>query len=298
MRLRLWISVVAMGLFCLSSPAAADQEAQRRFEEALKKVMPVSPGQVQQAQEKKKARKRVIRGKPAKIVNRTINLVVQPGMETPVIRILQGYVTTLAFFDESGAPWPMAVSSPGNPELLEVIRPKTEDYKPGNLLTVSPKEEGGHSNVALALETLTLPVNFRFEAEENSVRKPPVIDGIVTVQVAAMGPRANPPIPGKRPRDPVTRNLLSYIDGIAPAGALPVSIEPRRGDLEAWRQDGRLVLRTQHPVIWPDGAVVRGPTGIRVYEVSMVKSILVSIEGKITRLKVREPLRVEVNHGD
>jgi intracellular multiplication protein IcmK len=276
-------------MFCLeASTALAEQTTKTQaYNEILQNNMALSPSQIEQIKRMQEERQEAIIGRPAKVRVRTITLNVAPGMAPEKIITLPGYATSLSFFDQTGAIWPVKKARPGNPKAFYIEEPEEKNSDPINTVTASCIANNGHSNLTVELSGMDLPIMFPLVMAP-SHKKKPTIDGIVIVRIKSFGPMAKPPVVEPRPADPVSDDLISFLDGISPNGAQRADIEPPNKNITVWKKADQLFLRTSNPVLWPAWtAAVRGPGGTRVYEMPNVTSILASSDGQITRYTIK-----------
>jgi intracellular multiplication protein IcmK len=279
--------LVAASLSLNITGAFANDLKKKIIENAVDESMPLTPAQIEQIKRIQEERQEAITGRPAKIRVRTITLNIQPGMTPEKIITLPGYATSLSFFDQTGATWPVKVAKPGNPSAFHIEESKEKGKKPTNIITFSCVSENGHSNLTIQLEGMDMPLVFPLKIAA-TYKKTPTIDGIVAVRVNGFGPNAKPPVVEPRPKDPVSDDMVSYLDGISPKDAEIAELDPPNKDVTAWRQGKQLYLRTSNPILWPAWiAAVRGPADTRVYELPQVSSILLSCDGQIKRYTIK-----------
>ncbi len=266
---------------------AAENDKEKAFKEVLQESMPLSPSQIERLKRVQEERQIAITGKPANVRARTVSMNIQPGMKLVDIIMLPAYSTTISFFDQTGAIWPVKRATAGNPSAFQVLETAGKEEST-NIVTTSCVSDSGHSNLTVVLTGLDIPIMFPIKIAASRKKNPPEIDGSLIVRISGFGPNANPPVVEPRPKDPVSDAMISYLDGVAPEGAQLAELDPPNKDITAWRSGGLLFLRTQNPIIWPAWtSAVRGPGQVRVYEVQDVSSILVSSDGRIKRYAIK-----------
>lgn len=275
-------------LLSSSAGALADDKGlqDQAFKKVVKEQMPLTPEQLELIKRMQEERQQVITGRPAKVLNRTIPLNVQPGMSPKKITTLPAYSTSIAFFDQTGAIWPVKKAKTGNPKAFYIEEATEKGTEPTNNVTISCLSDSGHSNLTVELLGLDMPIMFPLVIAPK-YKKKPTIDGIVIVSINGFGPLAKPPVVEPRPTDPVSDDMISYLDGVTVKGAQVAQLEPANKNVTVWRKGKQLFLRTSNPILWPAWtAAVRGPGGTRVYEMPDVSSILLSCDGQVKRYTI------------
>lgn len=286
------VAIIAMLIVNCAHLAIADDETKKEnlVRRLVQETMPLSPGQIEQIKRMQEERQQVITGRSAKVITRTVPLNIQPGMTPVKITTLPAYSTSIAFFDQTGAIWPVKRATTGNPKAFYVPETKEKDADPTNNITISCASDSGHSNLTVELIGMDMPIMFPLVIAP-TYKKKPTIDGVVIVRINAFGPLANPPVVEPRPTDPVSDDMISYLDGITAKGAEIAQLEPADKNVTVWRKGKQLFLRTSNPILWPAWtAAVRGPGGTRVYEMPDVSSILLSCDGQIKRYTIKSKI--------
>ena len=211
---------------------------------------------------------------PPKPTSSTQIVKVSPGSQSPVIRLSQGFVSSIVFVDSTGAPWPIEAYDLGDPSAVNI----NWDHK-SHIMMMQATTLYAYANMAIKLHNLDTPLVVTLVPGEH------VVDYVATLRVQGRGPNAKPyvmsdSLSGKT--DPV---LLGILDGVAPMGATPLKIEG--GEAEAWLTHGRIFLRTRMTVLSPGWiATLSSPDGTHAYEMPKTPAILVSRYGKFVELKV------------
>lgn len=283
MKKSIFVYVITITLL-VSATSLADGE----FDEAMNNVAILKPEQIEKILRDEEDRKKVIIGKPANVIMRSITLNMEPGAKPQKIITLPAYSTSIAFFDRTGAVWSIKKVKSGNPGAFHVEQPDKKEKS--NILTVSCISDAGHSNLTIELLGLDVPIMFPIVIAPSYKKKVPTIDGVVLARIDQFGPNAKPPVLEPGPQDPVTDEMLSYLDGISPDKNEILTIEPINRSMQAWRSGEKIYLRTtQGALIWPAWqAAVRGSGETRVYEIPKnVISILFSSNGRIERYTLK-----------
>lgn len=260
--------------------------AQRTYELSLEQVLPMTPEQIQAYLDRMKQTSEAIRdSEPPKMCTRTERLMLQPGATPPTVHIVPGYVSTVTFFDATGSPWPITSVTEGNSKWFSVQKP--EDLEPGNMLTVSALARHAHSNITVTLKDETTPVVVRLTTDDRN--KGAITDSLISFQADKRGPNASDPMVGRKLKSVVSSNMLSFLDGVPPSGAVRMALSPSKDGVALWKLDKHLYLRTKYAAVWPAWSdVLSGTADYRVYELPIVPSIIVSIGGHTETLSIDE----------
>ena len=197
-----------------------------------------------------------------------------PGSTPPVIRLTQGFVSSVLFLDSTGAAWPIAAYSLGNPEAFNIVWNKKD-----NMLMIQANKGYTYANMAIRLRGLETPVMLTLIPGQKAV------DYRVDMRVPGLGPNAKQPSSIGMPSE-VNTQLLSILDGSPPTGGQMLKVEG--GDAQAWQVAGKLFLRTRYTVLSPGWmATLSSADGMRVYEMQQTPLVLVSAHGKVIQLKLK-----------
>jgi intracellular multiplication protein IcmK len=207
------------------------------------------------------------------VSSQTVSL--SPGTVPPVIRLANGYVTSVVFVDETGAPWPVAAYSVGNPQAFN-IQWDTES----NLLMIQGQGAYVTGNMAVTLAKLPTPIMLTIVSEQN------VVDYRVDFRVQGRGPNAHGSIIGSSLPQNSNQMLMNLLDGVPPGDAR--ALEITGGPAEAWVREGIMFVRTPLTVLSPSWtATMSSPDGTKVYQMNPTPMVLVSDRGQSVVLKVK-----------
>lgn len=264
----------------LSSPATRDKLIQDAYQYQMDMMLPMTARNIRaQKRQINDFIKEVRSTELPKMSTGSVQLILEPNAPIPVVNMTPGYATALAFYDVTGAPWPITSSTEGNPGYFNVIKP--ENLSPGNLLTIECLKEYASSNVILTLADFTLPVVIQLKTTdlENNGRGVKT-NSVVSFRATKMGPLANKLKVGKPVLSPVSEELMSFLDGIPPKKAELVRGVSRHPGIDMWKYKGHLYLRTQFPLIWPAyDHIINGSEGITLYRLPLVSNIMVADDG-------------------
>lgn len=197
-----------------------------------------------------------------------------PGSTPPVIRLGQGFVTSLVFLDSTGAPWPISAYDLGDPGSFNIQWDKT-----GNTLMIQASKLYNYGNMAVRLEGLNTPVMLTLIPGQKEV------DYRVDMRVQGMGPNALMPVFGDGLPPSANRLLLHVLDGVPPPGCTRLTVSG--GDARAWLYKEKMYVRTNLTILSPAWlSTMTSGDGMHAYEMQKSPVILVTWRGKVMQLKV------------
>jgi len=261
--------------------------AQRQFELSTEQVLPLTPEQIRAFKAKVGDTTQAMRPlEPPKMVTRSAKLKLEPGVTPPALQVAPGYVSTVLFYDSSGAPWPITSITVGNANKFSVQH--NENLKPGNMITVSPLSRHSHTNLAVTLQNQSLPVVLSVKTDD--AERGAIHDSLVSFSATMRGPLAEKPtIGGVAATSVVDETMLGFVDGVPPASAKFMNCIPRTDGVSVWKYDGQIYVRSRHAAIWPAWNMVANGTGdVRVYKMPVVPSIMLSVNGATQTLSLEE----------
>lgn len=197
-----------------------------------------------------------------------------PGSTPPVIRLAQGFVSSLVFLDSSGAPWPIAAYDLGDPNSFNIQWDKTS-----NTIMIQALKLYNYGNLAVRLRGLNTPVMLTLIPGQKAV------DYRVDLRVQGYGPNAKR-MPLETGIPPSASELLLHVlDGVPPPGSKRLHITG--GDARAWFANDRMYVRTNLTILSPGWlASMTSADGTHAYEMHKSPVLLVSWHGKVMQLKV------------
>jgi intracellular multiplication protein IcmK len=240
-------------------------------------MFPLSPEQVlqlkQQYQTHQFAQEAPI-GTPPKptATSQFVNL--SPGSTPPVIRLSQGFVSSLVFLDSTGAPWPISAYDLGDPEAFNIQWDKTS-----NTLMIQASKLYTYGNLAVRLRDLNTPVMLTLIPGQKAV------DYRVDLRVQGYGPNAKN-LPLEEGLPPSANDVLLHVlDGVPPAGSSRLTVSG--GDARAWLLTDHMFVRTNLTILSPGWlSSMTSADGMHAYEMQKTPVLLVSWHGKVMQLKV------------
>lgn len=197
-----------------------------------------------------------------------------PGSTPPVIRLSQGFVSSLVFLDSTGAPWPISAYDLGDPSAFNIQWDKTS-----NTLMIQAMKLYNYGNLAVRLRGLNTPVMLTLIPGQKAV------DYRVDLRVQGYGPNAKS-MPMEEGIPPSASDILLHVlDGVPPAGSTRLIVSG--GDARAWLSNNKMYVRTNLTILSPGWlASMTSADGTHAYEMQKSPVLLVSWHGKVMQLKV------------
>jgi intracellular multiplication protein IcmK len=249
----------------------------KAFRDMTRSIYPLSPEQIlqlKQMQHTVEYAKSSTPGVPPKptATSQFVNL--SPGSTPPVIRLAQGFVSSLVFLDSTGAPWPISAYDLGDPGAFNIQWDKTS-----NTIMIQALKLYNYGNLAVRLRGLNTPVMLTLIPGQKAV------DYRVDLRVQGLGPNAKimPLDQGIPPS--ASELLLHVLDGVPPPGSQRLSVSG--GDARAWLSNDKMYVRTNLTILSPGWlASMTSADGTHAYEMQKSPVLLVSWHGKVMQLKV------------
>lgn len=247
------------------------------FDDVKEQLFPLSPEQIiriKQEYQTQEFAKTASPGTPPRpaATSQFVNL--SPGSTPPVIRLSQGFVSSLVFLDSTGAPWPISAYDLGDPSAFNIQWDKT-----GNTLIIQASNLYTYGNLAVRLRGLNTPVMLTLIPGQKAV------DYRVDLRVQGYGPNAKS-MPMDNGLPPSASNILLHVlDGVPPAGSARLTVSG--GNARAWLLNEKMFVRTNLTILSPGWlGSMTSADGMHAYEMQKSPVLLVSWHGKVMQLKV------------
>lgn len=249
----------------------------KAFKDMTKTLYPLSPEQIlhlKQTYQNSEYAQASTAGTPPKptATSQFVNL--SPGSTPPVIRLSQGFVSSLVFLDSTGAPWPISAYDLGDPSAFNIQWDRTS-----NTLMIQAIKLYNYGNLAVRLKGLNTPVMLTLIPGQKAV------DYRVDLRVQGYGPNAKS-MPLEEGIPPTASDLLLHVlDGVPPPGSQRLIVSG--GDARAWMSNEKMYVRTNLTILSPGWlASMTSADGTHAYEMQKSPVLLVSWHGKVMQLKV------------
>lgn len=275
------------------SPATQSQE--NAFSQVSQKAMPMTPKQIHQLKRMLKETKHAASkhvGTPPRPQTTSIMVSLSPGHTPPVIRLQQGFISSLVFVDANGNKWPIIGYDLGDPDSFNI-----QWQQGSNTILVQATSQFNYGNLAVRLKGLPTPVMLTLVPGQRSV------DYRVDLHIQGRSPTAKQENPvgnagGSKNGSSgggitgVSNKLLKVLNGIPPDDSKRLTIkgggcQPSRQNCRAWQVDDKLYLRLPMEVLSPGWlSRVKSSDGMKAYKLEKTPSVLVSNDGHTTELRI------------
>lgn len=246
------------------------------FNAMVKNQLPMSPEQILRLRElfnQSQFAAASTPGIPPKPVATSQLVNLEPGSTPPVIRLAQGFITSLVFIDSTGAPWPIEAYDIGNPSAFNIQWNKTD-----NTLMIQSTTLYTYGNLAIRLQGLATPVMITLIPGGRAV------DYRVDLRIPGNGPNAAP-IPVIGLPGSANPELLSVLDGVPPPGSTEYQV--CGGGAQVWVRGQQLFVRTHYTLLSPGWiSTMSSADGMKAYQLQKAPLLLVAANGKIVQLKI------------
>lgn len=260
-------------------PTAEDKKTidELAYESVKEQLFPMAPQQIirlkRDYQTSQFAKESPV-GTPPKptATSQFVNL--SPGSTPPVIRLSQGFVSSLVFLDSTGAPWPISAYDLGDPSAFNIQWDKSS-----NTLMIQSLKLYTYGNLAVRLRDLNTPVMLTLVPGQKAV------DYRVDLRIQGLGPEAKN-LPMETGIPPAANDLLlNVLDGVPPAGSTRLTVSG--GDARVWLVNEKMYVRTNLTILSPGWlGSMTSADGMHAYEMQKSPVLLVSWHGKVMQLKV------------
>lgn len=267
-------------------PISTD-EAAEAFQRIKEASAPLTPEQIAELHEMADAAERAsaaIPGGPPRPVSRAVTVNLLPGAEPAIVRLYTGFVTSLVFVDDVGAPLRVITS-----DVMKggfVVIEDAEDAKapreavsiPQNVVKVHPVLAYATGNILVTLEGVPVPVTLTLVSGQREV------DYRVDVRIrGGVGKAGLVDAPGASG----SRAMREFLSGGTPPGAKPVTTDNSR--VAVWSVEGRYYVRTDLTLLSP--AYVnpgRSADGTHWYEIPPASVLVLSAAGRLVTTTMKE----------
>lgn len=247
------------------------------FSASVENILPMTPDQIQKLRSMYQQSQYAAASSPDTPPRPTATSVfvdLSPGATPPVIRLAQGFITSLVFIDSSGAPWPIQAYDVGNPQAFNIQWDKTT-----NTMMIQSMTMYNYGNLAIRLRGLPTPIMLTLIPGQKAV------DYRVDLRVQGYGPNAIALPSGNGMPNSADPTLLGVLDGVPPDGSRLLSVTG--GECQAWLAGNNLYVRTRLDVLSPGWlSTMSSADGMHAYAMQPTPVLLVSQNGKVVQLKI------------
>ncbi|MFZ9034975.1 MAG: DotH/IcmK family type IV secretion protein [Francisellaceae bacterium] len=212
---------------------------------------------------------------PAQSSSSIIPVDFKPGGVEPVIRIGEGMISSIVMTDKTGKIWPITSYSLGDKQDFDVSW-----NQKSAVLMIQGLKPYGQANIAIMLKGLNVPVMLSLVLGQ---KQWDYLDYIRVNSYQTADEQQNPV--DKASSDV----LISLLNGIPPKGAQ--SLNTTSNVAELWSYAGKYLLLTPATLIspqWQAKESSTAPTIINAYEFTSTPSFLLSVNGVIQQVNIKE----------
>lgn len=256
-----------------------DEEAinKQAFDEVKSKMFPLTHEQTLDLHKKYNEQQYSLSttpGTPPRPAVTTQMVRLDPGSTPSVIRLGQGFISSVVFLDSTGAPWPIVAYDLGDPASFNI-----QWDKAGNILMIQSKKLYTYGNMAIKLQDLNTPIMLTLVPGQQ------VIDYRVDMRVQGYGPNAKDLPMGESLPASANDELLHVLDDIPPLGSKPLKV--KGGPAKAWAVGNTMFVRTTLTLLSPGWvSMMTSADGTHAYQMTSAPILLVSWHGKVMQLKI------------
>ena len=282
----------------LQCPAAAEEPAKaelteqdkvrlQSFMQAMDSVFPLGKKELEDVRKNRDMVEETVTKTPiATITSISRPLLLEPGRIPPPVILTPGYVGAVAFFDSTGAPWPVSRAVIGNNAMFNLVAatsspaPKEGDAAmigDAHILYITPMREHANSNILVHLMDSPNPVVIQLISDPSS-KSDRRHEGIVNFMVRAHGPNAKQPMFASI-RPTINEVMMALLDGTPPEGASLLKTKQAVNGVSLWKINDKMYMRSSHTLRWPAYTAFAESSGTYVYEMTPVPSIMISENG-------------------
>lgn len=253
---------------------------------ALQSQFPMSPEMIQdyrrRVDESQKAAATPPSGQFPHAISDAKRLTLDSAQEPEVLLTGPDTVSVMAFYDQTGAAWPIASYVIGKPNSFQVYAMQ----EGSNQLAVTPLVPHGFSNIVVSLVGESRPLVF--EVRTNSLNTHYRRD----FTVHGLGPNAASKPLQTRQSEPVARASDDVMMAFATGADIPgnaVRLSTDNGAVKAWSYDGAIYLQSVDAIISPPASrILTGPGQIKAYRIRPTSVALISSNGRVSKVRISQ----------
>jgi intracellular multiplication protein IcmK len=253
---------------------------------ALQSQFPMTPEMIQdyrrRVDESQKAAATPPSGQFPHAISDAKRLTLDSAQEPEVLLTGPDTVSVMAFYDQTGAAWPIASYVIGKPNSFQVYAMQ----EGSNQLAVTPLVPHGFSNVVVSLVGESRPLVF--EVRTNSLNTHYRRD----FTVHGLGPNAASKPLQTRQSEPVARASNDVMMSFATGADIPgnaVRLSTDNPSVRAWSYDGAIYLQSADAIISPPASrILTGPGQVKAYRIRPTSVALISSNGRVSKVRISQ----------
>lgn len=213
---------------------------------------------------------------PPELQMRTVDLNID-GQVPLEVRVARGYSSSIVFFDETGAPWPLQTGVDAVGDATAFSAQTVSEL--GHVATFQVIKEFAQSNALIVLEGLPVPVVLRLIGSDK------VVDSRLSVRIPRHGPNAKVQAVYRNEVDNAPPEMMSFLNGESLSGSVQYHLDGVPG--EVVKSGNVLYLRTRASLISPPPIrSIVSASGYNVYTLPPVTHLLFSVEGELREANI------------
>lgn len=265
---------------------AAEVHRGEAVKEEIEKANPMTPDEIRQLRERlsdtDEASNSPLNRPSLKIRTAVVNV----EENTPIdVNVVDSYTSSVVFFDQTGAPWPIDGKVLGNDQAFE----STVTSEAKNVVVFSIKKPFSESNALVFLKGIHMPVVLRLNGGSS------VVDSRFSVMVPKAGPEAKAQSFVGNKMQETSVELLAFLNGDRVEGSVKYQLQGVSG--EVFQFGGAMYVKSRAALMspaWLDS--LSSPSGFHVYKLQPVSTLRFSVDGKMVPARVERFYAPDIKH--
>lgn len=259
---------------------------QQLWESEKDKVAPLTPQQITEIRKLldqiEKSKNKPLKDVEFDIRTEYIDLDASKPVE---INVAKGYVSSIQFYDETGAPWPIEGELIGNKEAFE----KHTLGERNHVASFQVKQEFSESNALVNLKGFDSTIVIKLVGGNDK------FDSRLTVRIPKLGPNAE--VISMQPAtkyQKLDKQLTDVLNGDILKNSKKFTFNDVEGT--AYYKDGFLYIRTPHKLVIPPPIDAQHSSGVNAYKTSASEDFQFLVDGEMIVTSISEIFEVEIKH--
>ena len=199
------------------------------------------------------------------------------------IIVAKGYVSSIQFYDETGAPWPIEGDIIGNTSAFEKHKLGARQH----VAAFQIKEVFSESNALINLVGLDATIVIKLKGSDTE------FDSRLTVRIPKLGPNAEIYENAQVQYNELDSQLTRVLNGDILRGAKRYDLIGVDG--VAFLKDGFLYIRTPHKLVIPPPInASRTSTGMMAFKTAPTEDFLFTVDGEMKQASIQEVFEVKI----
>ena len=201
------------------------------------------------------------------------------------INVAKGYVSSIQFYDETGAPWPIEGELIGNSTAFA----KHTMGERNHVASFQVKQQFSESNALVNLKGFDSTIVIKLNGSDEK------FDSRLTVRIPKLGPNAE--VMTLHPAtkyQKLDKQLTDVLNGDIIKSSKKFSFQDVEGT--AYYTDGYLYIRTPHKLVIPPPIDAQHSSGINAYKTAPSEDFQFLVDGEMVVTSIDEIFEVEIKH--